>query len=289
MNLNSKLIINDFINTHTFGVDYNIEDLYNLFATLEVKDIESLLYSPDNFFEFVNENISHIKTNKDLTSKSIKLTLERFTSRLIRKLEYAFSPANAMFAKTVNKLAPKKQSKILEIGSGEVPASSIITASLGHKVTSKDTLIIFPKELLSNLNVSLDKDVFAKNSKINDYDFVVGKYPCTAIMPIVELCSKNNTPYLIKLCNHNIPNFKFDTLDWRKGWKRILPDIDKYIKFYDEYAFNIDLSESSIQKIIDNFEQHIPVHQKQSIFPLIDPNKIDLSTFKYDFPPENSK
>lgn len=289
MNLNSTVIMKDFMATHTFGVDYTIEDLYNLFATLEIKDIKSLLYSPDDFFEFVSENIPCIKTSKDLSSKSIKLTLERFTSKLIRRLEYAFSPANAMFAKTTDALAPKKHSNILDIGSGEVPASSIITASLGHKVTSQDALIILPKQLLENLDVSLEKSYFDKNSKVNNFDFVVGKYPCNAILPIVEVCSQNNTPYLIKLCNHNIPNFKFETLDWREGWKRILPDIDKYIKFYDEYAFNIDLSESSVQKIIDEFEKNVPKHQKQSIFPLIDPKKFDLGAFKYNFPLENSK
>lgn len=283
MNNQSKQLIREFMATHNFGTnaDYNFEELYNLFATLEVKDVVSLLNSPDDFQDFVIENINLIKSNQPILQYTLLVSLERFKSRLVKKLEYAFSTSNAMFAKTVNDLAPSKESKILDVGSGEIPSSSILLGGLKHKVTTMDSLIIMPKDVLSNLHVTLDKRFFGKNSPVKDFDFVVGKYPCNAIIPIVEECSAANKPYLIKLCNHNIPGFKFDTLDWREGWKRILPDIDSYIKFYDEYAFNIDLSEESVKKIIDLYEGEIPRCQKQSIVPLVDTSNFDLERLKF--------
>ncbi len=278
MNKQSKDLIREFMATHTFGTnaDYNFEELYNLFATLEVSNVESLLSSPDEFYDFVIENIALIKSKQPLLQYTLKIALERFNSRLIQKLEYAFSTSNAMFAKTVNDLAPSKESKILDVGSGEIPSSSILLGGLKHKVTTMDSLIILPKDALSNLNVTLDKRYFGKNTPVSNFDFIVGKYPCGAIIPIVEECAKANKPYLIKLCNHNIPNFHFDTKDWREGWKRILPDIDSYIRFYDEYAFNIDLSDESVKKIIDLYECEIPRCQKQTIIPLVDTSDFDL-------------
>ncbi|MBQ4542358.1 MAG: hypothetical protein IJA23_05885 [Clostridia bacterium] len=283
MNNQSKQLIREFMSTHIFGTngDYNFEELYNLFATLEVKDVVSLLNSPDDFQDFVIENINLIKSNQPILQYTLLVSLERFKSKLVKKLEYAFSTSNAMFAKTVNDLAPSRESKILDVGSGEIPSSSILLGGLKHKVTTMDSLIIMPKDVLSNLHVTLDKRFFGKNSPVKDFDFVVGKYPCNAIIPIVEECSAANKPYLIKLCNHNIPGFKFDTLDWREGWKRILPDIDSYIKFYDEYAFNIDLSEESVKKIIDLYEGEIPRCQKQSIVPLVDTSNFDLENLKF--------
>ena len=283
MNKQSNDLIREFMLTHKFGTnaDYNFEELYNLFATLEATDVTSLLQSPDLFYDFVIENIDLIKSEQPILQYTLRIALERFNSKLIKKLEYAFNTSNAMFAKTVNDLAPSRESRILDIGSGEIPSSSILLGGLKHKVTTMDSLIILPKDVLSNLNVTLDKRFFGKNSPVQDFDFVVGKYPCNAIVPIVEECSKANKPYLIKLCNHNIPKFHFDTLDWREGWKRILPDIDSYIKFYDEYAFNIDLSEESVKKIIDLYEGEIPRCQKQTIAPLMEPSGLDLDKLKF--------
>ena len=283
MNNQSKQLIREFMATHTFGTnaDYNFEELYNLFITLEVKDVVSLLHSPDDFQDFVIENINLIKSEQPIMQYTLRIALERFKSKLVAKLEYAFNTSNVMFARTVNDLAPSKTSSILDVGSGEVPSSSIILSGLKHKVTTMDSLIILPKDALANLNVTLDKRFFGKNTPVTNFDFVVGKYPCNAIIPIVEECSAANKPYLIKLCNHNIPGFKFDTLDWREGWKRILPDIDKYIRFYDEYAFNIDLSDEAVKKIIDLYEGEIPRCQKQSIMPLVVTSNLGLDNLKF--------
>ena len=283
MNKQSKDLICEFMATHTFGTnaDYNFEELYNLFITLEVKDVVSLLHSPNDFQDFVIENINLIKSEQPMLQYTLRVALERFKSKLVKKLEYAFSTSNAMFAKTVDALAPSEQTRILDVGSGEIPSSSILLGGLKHKVTSMDSLIILPKDALANLNVTLDKRFFGKNLPVQDFDFVVGKYPCNAIIPIVEECSAANKPYLIKLCNHNIPGFKFDTLDWREGWKRILPNIDKYIKFYDEYAFNIDLSDEAVKKIITLYESEIPRCQKQSLVPLVDTSGFDLDALKF--------
>ena len=38
-------------------------------------------------------------------------------------------------------------------------------------------------------------------SDISDYDIVVGRAPCTAIVPIVTLCKEANKPYIILLCD----------------------------------------------------------------------------------------
>ena len=165
MNNQSKQLIREFMATHTFGTnaDYNFEELYNLFITLEVKDIVSLLHSPDDFQDFVIENINLIKSEQPIMQYTLRIALERFKSKLVAKLEYAFNTSNVMFARTVNDLAPSKTSSILDVGSGVIPSSSIILSGLKHKVTTMDSLIILPKDALANLNVTLDKRFFGKN------------------------------------------------------------------------------------------------------------------------------
>lgn len=277
-----EAFMKEYLSQHTYGnfteFYYNFDTLFKMFAALDIKTKEDLLTAPDRFKQFVLNNANLITVHEDIRGAMVLSSLNKTVTSLKSKIRSAFRISNTEFAEIVKQLT-SPNSKILDVGSGDIPASSIIIAETLGQATSMDTAINLPETTLERLGVEPKKQLFDKSTSVKGYDMVVGKYPCSAIVPIVTNCAKDGVPYIIKLCNHDIPipNTPKYIVDWQQGWQSVLPDIDAYIKFYDEYAFNVDLPEEKVKQIIDEHEKNIPRFQKQQTNPEITFSKVSLT------------
>ena len=189
------------------------------------------------------------------------------------------------YAEIVKNLSPSKNSRILDVGTGTVPFSSILLGRDMPNISAMDEYFWFSDESLKNMNVTALKEYFTPKTPIDNYDMIVGRAPCTAIDSIVYLCSKYKKPYFIETCECNVPsldyfyrkwgisksspakqpewqeamssNFKWivedidvDELDWMMGWQKTLPELDKNINFYGSYAYNVGESSENVEKLI---------------------------------------
>lgn len=142
------------------------------------------------------------------------------------------------------------KSRVLDVGAGGFPLSSIKLAKKNNNVAAMDKFIV-SDELIKKLNVSPIDGYFDEKTNIRDYDIVVGIKPCSAIGQVVEVCKKENKPYFIHLCECGASDYalsKFKTLFG--DWRRILPEIDSDVKFASVYATNIDFSEERLKNLV---------------------------------------
>lgn len=188
------------------------------------------------------------------------------------------------FVDIVDKIAPKRKAKILDVGPGVVAHSSILLGQDKYNVRAMDKYFWLSDKCLEKLNVDAVSKYLTKDIPVDDYDMVVGRLPCSAIDTIVYLCSKYNKPYFIKTCDCEIPPLdyfykkwnidkslpikkqpewvesvsgKFCSLetpvvvssdDWF-SWEKLLPELDKDICFCESYAYNVG-SKCDIPKLI---------------------------------------
>ena len=124
-----------------------------------------------------------------------------------------------------------KSVSILDVGPGRIPFSSILLAKDGYDVTAMDNFHL-SDVCLSGLNVKSYRQFFNEKTNIKGFDVVVGRKPCSAIDGIVSAC-KGKTPYFMKMCPCETPNNNISY------WKDILPGLDKGVKFYKDYAYNL--------------------------------------------------
>ena len=266
----SEEFLKEYIYTHTYGkyADYDVAELYKIYASLVVKSKEDLIASPRTFRDFVSANMVNIRVDSHIAGERLYTSLIKYTNMIDGKIRSAFRIANSEFADMVETFAPSKNASILDVGAGEIPATSIYLAEKFDSIVSMDNAFITPTQALENMNVDPRLMFFDKNTPVSEYDFVVGKYPCSAIIPIITQCAKEGKPYLIKLCGHDVPSKRPGKRDdWREGWRETLPDIDEYIQFYDEYAFNLGIPTDFVEKVIDEHECKIPPVQKQNYKP----------------------
>ena len=96
---------------------------------------------------------------------------------------------------------------------------------------------------------------FTDSTDVSSFDALVGRHPCSAILYMVRASAKENKPYIIELCDCEIPRF-YDilTLD--------LPDMDK-----------IDVAPLLKRVVYDKVNERIsPYFDWSDILPLYDKN-----------------
>lgn len=257
--------LREYLATHTFGScnDYNFFDFYKIYSAIAVKSYEDLQASPQAFKEFILNNLKIMKLDGNINPNKIPGFLDQFVDKLSSEIRSSARKANIEFAKLTNELAPSKDAHILEVGSGTIPYASIKLAEFDKNVSSLDVDFMVSAEALKNMKVNPLTQKFKKDTPVDEYDFIVGKFPCEAIEPMVEACSKANKPYLIKLCNHPMSSAS-KYIIFLNDWRSVLPKIDPNVKFYGEYAFNIDATEEQIKKLIDFHENCIPENEKEN-------------------------
>ena len=141
-----------------------------------------------------------------------------------------------------------------------------------------DSYFFLSQQALKCMNVIPLNQFMSEETDVSDYDIVVGRAPCSGIIPIVTACSRLNKPYIILLCDCKLPpQFKADTDSL--GWENLLPKIDPNIKFHGQYAFNFEATPEQIKKLIIDYKAAKPLPECLSKF-FIQEN---LQPFDYDF------
>ncbi|MBQ9790404.1 MAG: hypothetical protein IJW24_02295 [Clostridia bacterium] len=244
----------DFISHNLYGkcTGYDFELLFKLYSALEIKTFSEILPRAKEFCSFL-ENHSHLITTADPAHAPRipdKIASLRHTFKTY--FETRGKIDQKIFADIVTTIAPnKRKTKTLDVGASKFPYSSILMAKKIEQLESMDKNFLLSNESLFAMNVIASETLFDEQTSVNDYDFIVGRYPCSAIIPIVKACKASNKPYFIELCECSIPwPSKWPAGEYF-GWENVLPEIDPNVHVMNGYAFNIDATESQIMRVIN--------------------------------------
>jgi len=248
-------VLSEYLTSHTISSCVDVIDLYKVYSELNITNLAELVASPENFKNFLYENIGKIKADDPSSQTRLPLTIAKSIDILKRRTSLLVSPEQEKYANIVNILSGRNSSaRILDIGPGKIPASSIILGQNHNIVTAMDSNFDIAETTLSRLHVKPVTAYFKKETPIEEFDIITGNKPCSAIESIVQACAKANKPYYIELCScdvpyrahmgdkHNYPAF---------GWENILPEYDSHIKFSGPIAYNIDATANQMNTLLN--------------------------------------
>lgn len=227
----------------------DFDTLYKLYLEMEIFSLKDILRAKREFCDFCRAYIAQI--TKDDESTVVRLTTGLYTlthdfACLTERYMAHYAREEFSFARIIGRVVGGDVStKILDVGCGSMPYSSILLADKGFDVTAMDPNIKYDNKFMSRMGVKSFKQEFNRSTKVGQYDIVIGKKPCSAIANIVENCYEEQVPYFIKLCKCNAPNGKVS------GWVGELPKIDPNVYFYEDYAYNVSNSKFTPEKRID--------------------------------------
>lgn len=248
----SKQLIDDSISKNMLLCEDNVIDLFAMYTGLEIDEYKKIIKSSNEFFEYLQTSPLYIQ-NKHYR-KAVCSARDYICDKLSK---FAYTTFEKKFAETVLEISPTKpeNAHILDVGSGYIPYSALALGTETKQTSTMDDEFLFAVESLKAMNVNAHLMYFDENTPVDDYDFVVGKCPCSAIPHIVSQCVKANKPYFIELCNCALPNrelyIRNANFEESYSWKNVLPNIDPNVKFFDDYAFNLDASPEQVKKVIN--------------------------------------
>lgn len=253
MTTKNQEVLSQYITEHTFSSCVDFVDFYKLFVELEVSTIPELASSVKQFEKYLHANMGSIRGGDLVSQFRLEKTIEKSISILSRKTAEILNPQQNVYVDIVSKLSGDTASaKILDVGPGRMPVSSILLGETHDNVIAMDSYFEISAPTLKKLNVTPLAEYFKRTTNVDTYDFVAGNKPCSAIEAIVEACSKANKPYYIELCDCELPH-KIDLEDRLKypalGWETILPEIDRNIRFSGPIAYNIDATPSQLDTL----------------------------------------
>ena len=215
----------------------DIDRLFDIYTQNEIRTIDDLHTEPFDFHTFILNNLDGFANEDeedDVLVGSVAYDKVRAFKPIANKYYRTYRVHQEQFAREVEELVGHDKSvKILEIGSGEIPYSSILLGRDGYDITSMDNFYISSK-CLAQFNVKSFRQMFNITTSVKPYDIVVARRPCTAIESIVSTCHRERVPYFMKLCGCNAPGGHIS------GWKNILSSIDDKIKYKSTYAYNLE-------------------------------------------------
>jgi len=230
----------------------HVEVLFDAYARCEINDIKDLFRDHGDFQRFIQSNIRRFPMDERVDAVTLAYSRTSALQSLISG-EYPQKKHQENFAHQIDSLlCGDTSTKILEVGAGNIPYSSIILGGIGYDITSMDDIYL-PSDVLQRFGVKSNRSLFDRKTKVKDYDIVVGRKPCSAIKSIVRNCAEAKTPYYLRLCACALQSGNI------KDWKRILPRIDEEVKFKGAYAYNLGkdsrFQTSALQKTIDMDEE----------------------------------
>ena len=281
--------LQNYLATYNFkqhGTTSSLMSCYKMFTTLEVLTIEDLKNSPIAYEKFLMRNLHILQDQISQSRESVLASVDYVINSLKTKIRCYLTQPVADYAGIVKDLfSNHNDTHILDVGAAFIPYSAFLEGEVFSEVSTMDYNFLLPDETMKSLNVNAIHSLFDKDTKVSQYDAVVGKQPCTAIEHMVRNCKYEDKPYFIQLCECGLPN-RFNDIDNEYySWKDLLPFIDPNVRFYRDYAFNVDASESQVKKIIDS---HIPQQPSLKYTSVITPEdfakerKIELNTPFFD-------
>lgn len=249
MKADCRLFLEDYISKHIYGKshDYDFYKLFKIFSAYEITCPADTKKAVDEFYDFID-------SFKKIIFKDMKDTpkLISYSAKALHLLfERPLTPLQIAFSSLVTELAPKgKDTAILEVGAGMYPKTAISLAQHFKSVTAVDKQFILSINSMDCMNVRALEECFDINAQIKDYDFIIGRRPCSAIESIVKLAKEENKPYFIELCECLLPENPDPSVykDW--GWKYVLPKYDEGIQFTSGYAYNLGSANDKAKKLI---------------------------------------
>lgn len=253
-------ILIGYINKHPEPevFDFDMFRLFQYYSTLENINDSNIVQAIEDFKNFWLSNFHLIKCSP-LQKEELKTSIFQELDTIYQTITGARNQDVKTFANIVDTIAPVKCPNILDVGSGKYPYSSIVLAEKHDKVTSIDRGFIVSNKYLERINVKVINAYFNQNTNVDPYDFVVGRYPCSAIEHMVLRCAKANKPYFIQLCPCNAPNIQTTSKFFWQKWQYYLVSIDPNINFFHNYAFNLDMSTEQVKSVIKQIRgvQHL--------------------------------
>ena len=247
----TKEFLMQYIERHPYkeALDYDMYRIFQYYSTLEIKSDNDIIRAIEDFKRFWQENLPLVKcekTSRLLLESSVMQEINQITQTVLN----ARSVPVEQFANIVDILTPAKHSSIFDVGSGKYPYSSIMLAEKNNIVTSIDRSFYLSNKSLERMKVKVVNAYFDDTTSVGNYDFVVGRFPCSAIEHIVGNCKKSNKPYFIQLCPCNAPVLENKTKFFWQRWQALLSSLDPNIQFFHNYAFNIDATPQQVESVI---------------------------------------
>jgi len=234
-------------------------DLYKIYSEFEVDDISQLKVSVSDFCDYLKNNIQKLRIRNDYPEAVFIRSIESFNRSIDSYMDRYLNDVYKRFAKLTYELSPsRRDEKVLEVGAGKIPSSSLWLRKDVSQVKTIDTEFYLSKSCLKNLGVDSEEKFFDKTSDIGDASFVVGRCPCTAIKYMVKKCANKNIPYLIKLCDCDIvvPSRYSSSLN---SWREVLRELNPENKIFRDYAYKLDVSEEQLKGVLDLYDNDPPV------------------------------
>ena len=253
MKQTTKDFLTEYICTHKYGryVGYTFVDLFKLYSALEITDLTDISTKASDFCDFLEQSAELITCADPHYTPRIPHKIKMVRYHFNQKFNIRDKVGQKKFAGIVNEIAPSNaHTHILDIGASEFPYSSIILAKDFEHTTSMDRRFYLSNTSLHNMNVDPIETLFKDDADISAYDFIVGRFPCSAIESIVKVCTQTNKPYFIELCECKLPLPKALPADQSFGWQNVLPKWDPNVKIINGYATNIDATADQLNQLL---------------------------------------
>ena len=246
-----------------------LEKFFIEFSKYYVKSPRDFLTISQDFYsamQAMKGSFKHANALQQMTFEKRILPFCLGRHRLLNPQE-AYLNEQSPFVSIVTQLISSKN-RVLDVGGGAVPYSSILLADYFKQVGAMDKFVVSEKAL-DTTGIESRDTFFDDVTPIENFDYVVGRGPCSAIRSIVKNCSENNRGYLIKLCNCDLGNIaKNENGGVYKPWTEILPEIDSSVQFSAkrDYAYNLDISPSTFAKIEEDSKEKDVDSLKNTVF-----------------------
>ena len=247
-------ILLDELSRHDYGgsLPYRVDDLFKIYLNCEINKFEDIYNYPSDFYDFVKLNINQFRGADTYKDGKMSVEDERFIRATTRQCILNFRLlTDSLFANhrryqedfvhIIEEIIGNTKPRLLDVGSGKIPYSSLLLARNTPLVASMDRFLL-SDETLRKLKVIPYNKYFEQYENLSYYDFVIGKKPCSAIDKIVINCTREKKPYFIQLCDCEAPAGEL------AGWRELLSHIDKKIKFTknNNFAYNLDTPQTDL-------------------------------------------
>lgn len=233
------------------------EWLFYVYSLFEIKTVEDVFRAPRDFYNFVSNNLKLIRCSNYDENFDLDVALDNFYNMLCENMSDIYFENQLGYANLVSEVVPDShKTRLLDVASGKVPASSIGMAKNISNVSSMDRFLLSADSLCS-MNVNSINEYMTPDTKMDDFDLVVARHPCEATNTIISNCARENLNYFIHFCSCGLPQDKI-TREPSEFYQEELRKLDPRIKFSEidtankllRFGYVLDIPQADIEGII---------------------------------------
>lgn len=236
-------------------IELAVVEVYTFYCNEVIETIEDIEETKYFFTKFLRDNINLFK-GSNACKYMLLSSLQDFDLYIENALSSISLLRQQKFVYAANEILPNgKDTRILEVGAGRIPYSSMIFARENDKIRSIDEFVM-TEEKIKTFNVDGEDGLFSDSTDLSNVDLLVGHAPCEATMSMIVNSVLNDKPYFIKYCECGLPQNRF-TGRPINNWKSYLKRIDPKIKIYRGFLYSLDASDKLVKKAIDENYTHL--------------------------------